>query len=75
MTVGNLVGQDMGRQLPKEEEKKEREEEGYKGRRRDGATLEAEGDKAKSRSGNDCSCSAPPLPTRRVSGVSIAKID
>ena len=75
MNVGNLVGQDMGRQLPKEEEE-EREEEGYKGRRRDSATVEAEGDKAKSRSGNDCcSCSAPPLPTRRVSGVSIAKID
>ena len=39
MNVGNLVGQDMGRQLPKEEEE-EREEEGYKGRRRDSATVE-----------------------------------
>ena len=37
MNVGNLVGQDMGRQLPKEEEERREEErgeeEGHKGRR------------------------------------------
>ena len=53
MNVGNLVGQDMGRRQKRRRERRERKKD-----IKDDAT-EAEGDKAKSRSGNDCCARVP----------------